>query len=88
MYSKFGSDLKCCENSSLKKKGRSEEFQDINNAVWRWFCMAREALIPVSGPMIQEEALQIALKLNVTGFTASNGWLGSGKPDIMLSNLV
>ena len=39
-------DWKCCENSSLKKKGRSEEFQDINNAVWRWFCMAREALIP------------------------------------------
>ena len=30
--------------------------------------MAREALIPVSVPMIQEEALQIALKLNVTGF--------------------
>ena len=66
-------DWKCCKNSSLKKKGRSEEFQDINNAVSRWLCMAREALIPVSGPMIQEEALQIALKLNVTGFTASNG---------------
>ena len=63
----------------LKTKGRSEEFQDINNAVWRWFCMAREALIPVSGPMIQEEALQIALKLNVTGFTASNGWLEKWK---------
>ena len=41
--------------------------------------MAREALIPVSGPMIQEEALQIALKLNVTGFTASNGWLEKWK---------
>ena len=37
--------------------------------------MAREAVIPVSDPMIQEEALQIALKLNVTEFTASNGWL-------------
>ena len=72
-------DWKCCENSSLKKKGRSEQFQDINNAVWLWFCMAKEALIPVSGPMIQEEALQIALKLNVTGFTASNGWLEKWK---------
>ena len=72
-------DWKCCENSSLKKKERSEEFQDINNAEWRWFCMAREALIPVSGPMIQEEALQIALKLNVTGFTGSNGWLEKRK---------
>ena len=72
-------DWKCCENSYLKKKGRSEEFQDISNAVWRWFFMAREALIPVSGPMILEEALQIALKLNVTGFTASNGWLEKSK---------
>ena len=54
-------DWKCCENSSLKNKGRSEEFQDVSYAVWRWFCMARESLIPVSGPMIQEEALQIAL---------------------------
>ena len=70
---------KCCVNSSLKRKGRSEEFQDINNAVWRWFCMAGEVLIPVSGPMIQEEALQIALKLNVTEFTASNGWLEKWK---------
>ena len=53
-------DWKSHENSSIKKRGRSEEFADINNAVWRWFCMAREALIPVSGPMIQEEAMQIA----------------------------
>ena len=72
MYSNFKqkkdipTDWKCCENSSFKKKGRSEEFQDINKAFSHWFCMAREALIPVSGPMIQEEALQIALKLNVT----------------------
>ena len=41
--------------------------------------MSREALIPVSDSMIQEEALQIALKLNVTGFTASNGWLEKWK---------
>ena len=27
-------DWKCCENSSLKK-GRSEEFQDVNNVVLR-----------------------------------------------------
>ena len=26
-------DWNCCENSSLKKKGRSEEFQDISNAM-------------------------------------------------------
>ena len=41
--------------------------------------MARVALIPVSVPMIQEEALPIALKLNITGFTASNEWLEKWK---------
>ena len=41
--------------------------------------MAREALIHISGPIIQEEALQIALKMNATGFTASNGWLEKWK---------
>ena len=41
--------------------------------------MAREALIPVSGFMIQEKALQIVLKSNVTGFTASNRWLEKWK---------
>ena len=41
--------------------------------------MAREPLIHVSGPIIQEEVLQIALKLNVTGFTSSNGWLEKWK---------
>ena len=41
--------------------------------------MAREALIPVSGRMIQEETLQIASKLSVAEFTASNGWLEKWK---------
>ena len=50
-------DSKCHENYFLKKKGRSEEFQDVNSAVWRWFCMAREALTAASGSMTQAEAL-------------------------------
>ena len=72
-------DWKWSENYSLKKKGKSGEYQDINNAVWRYFCMTREAIVPVSGPMIQEKALQIASKLNVAEFTASNGWLEKWK---------
>ena len=67
------------DESSFLKKGRSEEFQDINNAAWRWFCMTREALIPVSGSMIQDKALKIVFKLDVTGFTALNEWLEKWK---------
>ena len=58
----------------LLKKGRSEEFQDVNNVVSRWFCMSRETLIHVLGTVFQEEAMQIPLKLDVTGFILSNGW--------------
>ena len=31
--------------------------------------------MPVDGTMLQEEALLIAEKLGISGFTASNGWL-------------
>ena len=55
------------------KKGRSEESQDVNNAVWCWSCVEREALIRVLSPVIQEEAQQITLKLDVARFTASSG---------------
>ena len=51
--------------------------------------MARETLIHVSGPMIQEEALQNPLKLDVAEFIALNGWLEKWiSRDILLRNLV
>ncbi|XP_048576222.1 tigger transposable element-derived protein 4-like [Nematostella vectensis] len=40
-----------------------------------WYTVCRLSNVPVSGPMLQEEALIIAEKLGVDGFTASNGWL-------------
>ena len=41
--------------------------------------MTRESLILVSDFMVQEEALQIALKFDVKGFTTLNGWMGKWK---------
>ena len=43
----------------LRKKGDLKNFKMLSVV---WFCMAREALIPVSGPMIQEEALHTCSK--------------------------
>jgi hypothetical protein len=37
--------------------------------------MCRNSNIPVSGPMLQEEALIIAERLEIKSFTASNGRL-------------
>ena len=36
--------------------------------------LARQRLVPVTGPMLQEEAL-IARSLGINDFKASNGWL-------------
>ena len=41
--------------------------------------MARELLVPVSGPMPQAEALFLAKELGNESFKASNGWLQSFK---------
>ena len=57
------------------RKKRPAEFEQINKAVFDWFCMARGSNIPISGPMIQEEAKEIANRLQIDDFKASNGWL-------------
>ena len=51
------------------------QYQDIEEAVYDWYLLARECLIPVTGPMLQEEALFIADAMGHADFKASNGWL-------------
>ena len=63
-----------------RKRHRTTDFTDVNKAVYKWYCLARQRNIPVSGPMLQEEALHIAKCLNSDStFKASNGWLESFK---------
>lgn len=57
----------------------SYKFVDINDVVYKWFCTARAKGIPISGPIIQEKALQYSRDLNMGGFKASNGWLDRWK---------
>lgn len=66
--------------SSGRKRHRTTEYIDVNDAVYKWYCIARQRCIPISGPLIQEEALQIARRIDPnTRFKASNGWLDSFK---------
>ena len=54
-------------------------YEEINHAVFDWFCLARCSKVPISGPMIQEEAKEIAERLNIDNLKASNGWLEKWK---------
>jgi hypothetical protein len=42
--------------------------------VYEWFTEVRSANISLSGPILQDRAKAIALKLGIDNFHASNGW--------------
>ena len=56
-------------------KPRTAGYDDLDKLVWEWFTIARAKNIPVSGRMIQEQALLYAAELGHEGFSGSNGWL-------------
>lgn len=68
-------------NASPQKSrfGNEMKYDRVNELVWEWFCVVRAKSLPVSGPIIQEKAIQFAKELGFTEFKASNGWLGRWK---------
>ena len=61
--------------SSAKKRNRTSQYSDVNDAVWEWFKKKTEQRTPVDGPIIQEFAMKAAEKLGHPEFKASSGWL-------------
>ena len=63
--------------SSNTKRSRGAKNEEVDNALLEWFQKARSKNMPISGPILQEKALQIAKALDVSPgeFKASNGWL-------------
>jgi len=62
-------------NTSLTRLSSNE----LNTLVFRWFSLARVQGFPISGPILQEKARQLAVKLGNESFHASDGWLTSWK---------
>jgi len=62
-------------------RNRRGKFDDIEKTLFEWFRQQRNAKppIPVSGPILQEKAKEIAEKLNIMDFKASIGWLDKFK---------
>ena len=68
------------ENAPDKRnRFNSGKFGDLNELIYKWFVQARAKNVPLSGPIIQEKALNIAEELHISDFKASNGWLDSFK---------
>ena len=71
-----------------RKRLRGPQHEDIDSTVYDCYCLARQRLVPVSGPMLQEEALIVASRLGIKDFKASNGWLGRFKERHYMKQLV
>lgn len=57
------------------KRNRDVTNKNVNSAVLKWFASARDQNVPVSGPLLQEQALKYGQQLGATNFKASTGWL-------------
>jgi len=53
------------------------KYDELESVLKKWMAQVRSEPnpIPLDGPLITEKALEIAKKMNIDGFTASNGWL-------------
>ncbi len=66
------------ENSNKKRNSRNEYSQQLDQKVYEWFVTQRSKNIPISGPLLQEQARQIRQQLGgktADNFKASNSCL-------------
>ena len=63
----------CSQNR--KRKMRKTENEEVNNFMLEFFIKCRAQNIPVTGPMLQAKAVEIASSLQTEKFAASKGWL-------------
>ena len=78
-------------NPGNYKRARQGKYQEINEALYKWYSLARESLVPINGPMLQEEAAEIVKQLakpDYAEFKASSGWLENGKTLTVFLNVL
>lgn len=69
------SAIQCGPGAKKRMYIRASKYEKMEEILKEWFVSARASNIPVGGTIIREKALRIANRLNIEGFTASNGWI-------------
>ena len=67
------------QNIDSKAKSRAPKFDKVDELAYNWLCQALAKKLPVSGPILQQKAKELACELNEVEFKASNGWLAKFK---------
>ena len=58
-----------------RKRLRTAAFKDVEDALLLWFKGVHGKNVPVSGPILQVKAEELAKELGYTGFQCGSGWL-------------
>jgi hypothetical protein len=66
-------------NEKSRRFQRNGPAELIDEIVLEWFNRVRNKNVPVSGPIIQAKALEVAREIECDDFKASNGWLENFK---------
>lgn len=67
------------ESKRSLKRSRISQFVDINDLLYDWYLMAVRKNMYPDGPILCQQAKEIAERLGITTFKASNGWLEKWK---------
>ena len=70
-----------CQNliSRQRKRRRTGTFEDIEEALLKWFRDARKNNLPINVSLLQSKAKQLADRLEIENFRCSVGWLNHYK---------
>ena len=68
-----------CNSNPQRKRQRTGKSSEVKAALKTWFNEARTKDIPLSGPVLEEKAKDLAQALNKTDFVPTAGWLSRWK---------
>jgi hypothetical protein len=60
---------------SSRKKMRTAQHTDVEDALFQWFKNVRDQNIPISGPTLAAKADDLVIRLGHTYFTANHNWV-------------
>ncbi|GLG92769.1 Nucleosome-remodeling factor subunit NURF301 [Gryllus bimaculatus] len=58
-----------------RKYVRLPRFKELEDTLIKWTIHAQKSNVPINGVILRKKALNVAKKLGITDFTASNGWI-------------
>nr|XP_032514790.1 tigger transposable element-derived protein 4-like [Danaus plexippus plexippus] len=69
----------CSDGHRNIKRARVTEFPHIEKCLLEWIKQTLDKNIPLDGLLLKEKSKEIATKLGIQNFSASNGWLEGSK---------